>query len=675
MEDLTASHWADFVSPSKAFSVTNHFHSLALDDPHKNSYSDSDKDNDEKDNDSEGNNLTNDFKSLFGSGGGGGGSAIGGFSALNLRPDSDPEKCRQKHAAIVSQLTQGADELLFESSPAPRNFDPTGALFLDKGSPIKADVSRSADVPSPVRVLKGAKPGTRRFRKHLPLTIILHMDSDTMSPNDPLFYAPTAATEASRVVTNSRQQIVETVDAPLYDVTPCDSADDFAGDPTDPAQPTQDPAESRALHIPESGPETADAATSSPASPQARGQSVTYTLGPNDNHLEVSVGDPVKVGDITTAHIEYVIKTNNRNPQSQLWFAEQASVSRRYRDFRWIYHQLQNNHPGKIIPPPPTKQKYIGRFNEHFVENRRVSLEKMLYKICRILCLANDPDLVMFLTSEDFSADARDRESASGSAALHASLADADNNSAPAVVGTASPGFISSLFSMAPKIEEPDAFFAQKRAYIEDLEFNLKTFFKSLEMIVTQRVETIAVVEEILRLFEELADVEVLSKTRALLSSFADVNDKLVDNLDRVNQQEQLSLGFTIEEYLRVIGLVKYTFDTRMRIYHQLHTFQHDLARKQESLDRLNNRYKASVDKINMAQFEFDKLQQKVLYFQSSFDAISDTIRDELDTFEAEKIQDFRNSVEEYIQSAMESQKVAIEAWETFYERHNLAAV
>jgi len=70
-----------------------------------------------------------------------------------------------------------------------------------------------------------------------------------------------------------------------------------------------------------------------------------------------------------------------------------------------------------------------------------------------------------------------------------------------------------------------------------------------------------------------------------------------------------------------------------------------------------------------------DKLKAKVQTFEKKFNLISETIKLELERFEFEKIDDFRNSVEIFIESSIESQKEAIELWETFYERENLSKI
>lgn len=85
------------------------------------------------------------------------------------------------------------------------------------------------------------------------------------------------------------------------------------------------------------------------------------------------------------------------------------TVSRRYRDFLWLYNQLHNNSPGVIIPPPPEKQA-VGRFDADFVESRRAALERMLNKIAAHPILQHDGDLKIFLESDVFTLDVKYKE-------------------------------------------------------------------------------------------------------------------------------------------------------------------------------------------------------------------------------------------------------------------------
>jgi sorting nexin-1/2 len=138
--------------------------------------------------------------------------------------------------------------------------------------------------------------------------------------------------------------------------------------------------------------------------------------------FEITVGDPHKVGDITSSHIVYQVRTKVCLDPTVQWLSSLAiqtsskayklpefSVSRRYRDFLWLYTSLHANNPGVVVPPPPEKQA-VGRFDSNFVESRRMALERMLNKIAAHPTLQHDGDLKIFLESEAFNMDVKHKE-------------------------------------------------------------------------------------------------------------------------------------------------------------------------------------------------------------------------------------------------------------------------
>jgi sorting nexin-1/2 len=70
---------------------------------------------------------------------------------------------------------------------------------------------------------------------------------------------------------------------------------------------------------------------------------------------------------------------------------------------------LHNNNPGVVVAPPPEKQA-VGRFDTNFVESRRAALERMLNKIAAHPILQHDGDLKIFLESEAFNVDIKNKE-------------------------------------------------------------------------------------------------------------------------------------------------------------------------------------------------------------------------------------------------------------------------
>lgn len=84
-------------------------------------------------------------------------------------------------------------------------------------------------------------------------------------------------------------------------------------------------------------------------------------------------------------------------------------MTRRYKDFLWLYNSLHEGNPGVVVPPPPEKQA-VGRFDTNFVESRRQALERMLNKIATHPTLQHDGDLKLFLESEAFNVDIKHKE-------------------------------------------------------------------------------------------------------------------------------------------------------------------------------------------------------------------------------------------------------------------------
>lgn len=70
----------------------------------------------------------------------------------------------------------------------------------------------------------------------------------------------------------------------------------------------------------------------------------------------------------------------------------------------WLYETLCHNNPGVVVPPVPEKNTF-GRFEDQFLRQRRLALEKCIQKIANHPQLGKDEDLKLFLESDTFSLD------------------------------------------------------------------------------------------------------------------------------------------------------------------------------------------------------------------------------------------------------------------------------
>ncbi|KAG7902904.1 hypothetical protein KL907_004037 [Ogataea polymorpha] len=551
----------------------------------------------------------------------------------------ETEQAKQKNKQLLSSLVAGDEEnstwaqsILSDTPNANERLFTAGNEgpldgVLDFDAPqsppkISDDQPRPEPVTSPNKKTRVFRP--RRARRK---------SADTANACDPL----STRTEESQTesVESRKENLIAAVDKPLFDIK-------RGASPVKPSIKT-------------------------PATPE-----------PAD-HFEIIVGDPIKVGELTNAHIVYSITTKTK---SSLLKSETTTVTRRYRDFLWLYNQLMNNHPGYIIPPPPEKQAY-GRFDEKFIENRRLALEKMLNKIARVSVFQKDYDFIVFLQSERFAAESKEREflyyhggSSGDDQSISAGEDGANDFSASSIINTATGGsnggFLSSLISIStPKYVENDQFIIEKQNYIESLDQQLRSLSRTLDMIVEKREDVITSMNELILIIQELADLEVNAELSELFANYEELQSKVKELLERTNLQQILTLGTTIDEYIRTIGSIRNCFEMRFKLCTNIVNLQSQHSKKQKNLIKFKSKNHNQFDKIKKYEDELANMENTIARQEEFKAEFNKNFKRELDKFEFEKVDEFRSTIEIYWEGLIESQKELIELWESFYDKCN----
>ncbi|PGH27340.1 hypothetical protein AJ80_01052 [Polytolypa hystricis UAMH7299] len=363
--------------------------------------------------------------------------------------------------------------------------------------------------------------------------------------------------------------------------------------------------------------------------------------------FEVSVGDPHKVGDITSSHIVYQVRTKTT---SKAYRQPEFTVSRRYRDFLWLYNTLHGNNPGIVVPPPPEKQA-VGRFESNFVESRRAALERMLNKTAAHPVLQRDGDLKIFLESETFNLDVKNKE-----------------NREPDI--GQNKGMFSSLgLSVGGgggKFVEHDDWFHDRKVYLDALENQLKALMKAIDIVVQQRKGLAEAASDFSASLHSLATVELSPALSGPLEGLSDLQLRIRELYERQAQQDILTLGITVDEYIRLIGSVKNAFTQRQKSFHTWHSAESELQKRKNVHDKLLRQGKSQQDRLNQANADVADAERKVHQTRLLFEDMGRVMRNELERFEREKVEDFKSGVETFLESAVEAQKELIELWETF---------
>jgi sorting nexin-1/2 len=256
--------------------------------------------------------------------------------------------------------------------------------------------------------------------------------------------------------------------------------------------------------------------------------------------------------------------------------------------------------------------------------------------------LQHDSDLKIFLESEAFNVDIKHRE--------HKEPGLGENK-----------GMFSSFgiggSSGGAKFIEHDDWFHDRKIYLDALENQLRALLKAMESVVAQRRALSEAADEFSQSLHSLATVEIAPSLSGPLEGLSGIQMRIRDLYDRQAQQDVLTLGNTIDEYIRLIGSIKMAFQQRQKSYHTWHTAESELAKRKTTQEKLLRSGKSQQDRLNQLQADVVEGERKCHQARLLFEDMGRLMRGELERFEREKVEDFKNGVETFLEGAVEAQK------------------
>lgn len=302
---------------------------------------------------------------------------------------------------------------------------------------------------------------------------------------------------------------------------------------------------------------------------------------------------------------------------------------------------MHNNNPGVVVPPPPEKQA-VGRFDPNFVESRRAACERMLNKAAAHPILQHDGDLKLFLESEAFNVDIKHKER------KDVGLPEAES------------GLMSKIginVGSGTKFIEHDDWFHDRKIYLDALENQLKALEKSTDAVISQRRALADSCNELSTSLHSLAMVELSPSLSGPLDGLSDVQLRIRELYDRQAQQDMLTVGIVIDEYIRLIGSVKTAFLQRQKAFHAWHSAESALTKLKSQQEKLLRAGRTQQDRLSQMQADVGDAERRVHQARLLFEDMGRLMRAELERFEREKVEDFKSGVETFLESAVEAQK------------------
>lgn len=373
----------------------------------------------------------------------------------------------------------------------------------------------------------------------------------------------------------------------------------------------------------------------------------------NTPMFQITVSDPTKVGDPVRGHVVYTVKTRTTSPHYR---RGDFSVLRRYSDFLWLFEQLCANNPGVIVPPIPDKHPF-GRFQDQFIETRRAALQRALGKMTSHPILQLDPDLRLFLESESFAMDIKNRRSQTPES-------------------TSSSGLLGSW--TGPKYVEQDDWFDQRKAYLDHLETQLKGISKSLDIASKARLD----MADSLSAFSD--STFALSESdlgAAMCTAFKKLSDlvrrekEMNENQAKDDVSKLLNLS---DEYIRFIQSVRLAFASRVKAYHYWQSCEKEVnkVRSAREKQRLAGRAGGSGHEVGEVSSQLyysrcsaltSQAERRARDAAAEFEAQSKLVKAEFARFERERVDEFRTTLSNHLDDQIRRQRDITTAWEDYH--------
>ena len=186
---------------------------------------------------------------------------------------------------------------------------------------------------------------------------------------------------------------------------------------------------------------------------------------------------------------------------------------------------------------------------------------------------------------------------------------------------------------------------------------------KSIDTVVLQRKGLAEAAGDFSASLHALAAVELSPALSNPLDGLSDLQLRIRELYERQAQQDVLTLGITIDEYIRLIGSVKTAFNQRQKAYHSWQAAESEMQKRKQTQDKLLRQGKTQQDRLTQVSADVADAERKVHQTRLLFEDMGKLMRNELQRFEKEKVEDFKSGVETFLESAVEAQKEVSKPW------------
>ena len=350
---------------------------------------------------------------------------------------------------------------------------------------------------------------------------------------------------------------------------------------------------------------------------QQRAAALSASSSGNNGDFEISVTDPVKMGDAMNGFVTYRIGIRTRLPQYK---SAEFYVIRRFSDFYTFHTRLQAKNPGVICPPLPEKsvvEKF--RFTPAFIEARRLSLKEYLEDVTSHPILKYSVDLQLFLEASE---EEWKLEKGKGGGA----------GAGKKIVRDISQG---AAFVVGKEIRDDDPMYQNTKAYFAALEASMEEINKQVERYVARQREQASCLSEFGKAMQAMGEHEgaELAKKFATFNKFAEraaaVNaEKIQQVSDRVEKP--------VRKLLRSLECVRSAMDDRETAFYEYRSLCQEVQTKTQRKAKLQTQV-GQEQRASQLALDISETERKKEAAKDNLDFIVERLNSELSRYQVSR--------------------------------------
>jgi len=212
---------------------------------------------------------------------------------------------------------------------------------------------------------------------------------------------------------------------------------------------------------------------------------------------------------------------------------------------------------------------------------------------------------------------------------------------------------------------EIDQWFDAKKNYVNALEAHLSSLLKSSSKLLAKRKELAAAHSDF------ASSISIVGSTEAETDSFlstafirvGQISEHIKDLGEQLFKNESTHFEEALKDYLRVLGAVRDMLADRDEVLLEYQNATRAFEAKREKLDKDKAR---GSSKSKGGERELDEAQRKVDDTKREYEALSATVRSEIEVFDTTRAREIRRMISLLVQANMEHSLQVVDQWKSY---------